>query len=92
MAHLPKDKEKLLIRIRRIRGLDDAIERALESEQACDGDLQLMAACRSELNSLRAEGMEGHVGFHVVSLGNGKNSPQAQAAEESIGIVRSHSK
>jgi DNA-binding FrmR family transcriptional regulator len=92
MAHPTKDKEKPLIRVRRIRGLVDPIERALESEQACAGSLQLMAACRRELNCLMAEETEGHVGFHVVSLGNDKNSPQAQAAEESIDIIRAYLK
>jgi hypothetical protein len=39
-----------------------------------------------------AEETEGHVGFHVVFLGNDKNSPQAQAAEESIDIIRAYLK
>ena len=59
MAHTTKDKEKLLTRVRRIRGQVDAIERALESEQECAGVLQLMAACRGALNGLMAEVMEG---------------------------------
>ena len=67
MAHTSKDKEKLLTRVRRIRGQVDAIERALDSEQECAGVLQLMAACRGALNGLMAEVMEGHVRFHVLS-------------------------
>ena len=92
MAHTTKDKEKLLTRVRRIRGQVDAIERALESEQGCAGVLQLMAACRGALNGLMAEVMEGHVRFHVLSPNNDRNSPQAQAAEELIDVVHAYLK
>jgi FrmR/RcnR family transcriptional regulator, repressor of frmRAB operon len=92
MAHTSRDKEKLLVRVRRIRGQVEAIERALESEQECAGVLQLMAACRGALNGLMAEIMEGHIRFHVLSTDNGKNSPQVQAAEELIDIIRAYLK
>lgn len=92
MAHTTKEKAKLLVRVRRIRGQVEAIERALESEQECASVLQLMAACRGALNGLMAEVMEGHVRFHVLSPGNGKNSPQLQAAEELIYVVRAYLK
>jgi DNA-binding FrmR family transcriptional regulator len=90
MAHTVKSKEKLLTRVRRIRGQVDAIERALESEQECAGVLQLMAACRGALNGLMAEVMEGHIKFHVLSPESDKGSPQAQAAEELIDVVRAY--
>ncbi|HEY1469194.1 MAG TPA: metal/formaldehyde-sensitive transcriptional repressor [Candidatus Acidoferrum sp.] len=90
MAHTTKNKEKLLVRVRRIRGQVDAIERALDSEEECSGVLQLMAACRGALNSLMAEVMEGHVRFHVLSAKQRKNSSQALAAEELIAIVRAY--
>jgi FrmR/RcnR family transcriptional regulator, repressor of frmRAB operon len=54
MAHIKKEKDKLLVRVRRIRGQVDAIERALESEGECASVLQLMAACRGALNGLMA--------------------------------------
>jgi len=92
MAHTTKDKEKLLTRVRRIRGQVDAIERALDSEQECVGILQLMAACRGALNGLMAEVMEGHIRFHVLSPNSGKNSHQIEAAEELIDVVRTYLK
>jgi hypothetical protein len=36
--------------------------------------------------------MEGHVRFHVLSPDKGKDSPQGQAAEELIEIVRAYLK
>ena len=92
MAHTAKDKVKLLTRVRRIRGQVDAIERALDSEQECAGVLQLMAACRGALNGLMAEVMEGHIRFHVLAPNKGKNSPQMEAAEELIDVVRTYLK
>lgn len=92
MAHTTTDKEKLLTRVRRIRGQVEAIERALESEQECASVLQLMAACRGALNGLMAEVMEGHVRFHVLSPDGSKNSTQVKAAEELIDIVRAYLK
>jgi DNA-binding FrmR family transcriptional regulator len=92
MAHTTKNKDKLLTRVRRIRGQVDAIERALESEQECTGVLQLMAACRGALNGLMAEVMEGHVRFHVLSPNSGKNSPQTEAAEELMDVIRAYLK
>ena len=92
MAHTTKDKKKLLSRVRRIRGQVEAIERAIDGEQECFSILQLMAACRGALNGLMAEVMEGHVRFHVLSPTQGKNSPQGQAAEELIEVVRTYLK
>jgi FrmR/RcnR family transcriptional regulator, repressor of frmRAB operon len=92
MAHTTKDKAKLLSRVRRIRGQVEAIERALDGDQECSSVLQLVAACRGALNGLMAEVMEGHVRFHVLNPRSGRNSPQVEAAEELIDIVRSYLK
>lgn len=92
MAHTSKDKKKLLTRVRRIRGQVEAIERALDSEQECGDVLQLMAACRGALNGLMAEVVVGHILFHVLAPDNGKNSPQREAAEELIDVVRAYLK
>ena len=92
MAHTQRDKDKLLTRVRRIRGQVDAIERALDSEEECAGVLQLMAACRGALNGLMAEVMEGQVRFHVLSPDREKVSPETQAAEELIDVIRAYLK
>jgi DNA-binding FrmR family transcriptional regulator len=51
-----------------------------------------MAACRGALNGLMAEVMEGHIRFHVLSPDSAKTSPQAEAAEELIDVVRAYLK
>jgi DNA-binding FrmR family transcriptional regulator len=94
MAHITKDKEKLLARVRRIRGQVEAIERTLgeEPEHDCSDVLQLVAACRGALNGLMAELVEGHIRYHVLDPKRDGNSMQAAAAEELIGVVRTYLK
>jgi FrmR/RcnR family transcriptional regulator, repressor of frmRAB operon len=92
MAHITKDKENLLVRVRRIRGQVEALERALAGERECSDVLQLVAACRGALNGLMAELVEGHVRYHVLDSKKGVDSSQAQAAEELIEVVRTYLK
>ncbi|HXP82103.1 MAG TPA: metal/formaldehyde-sensitive transcriptional repressor [Verrucomicrobiae bacterium] len=92
MAHTTKDKDKLLARVRRIRGQLEAIERGLESEEECASVLQLMASARGALNGLMAEVMEGHIRFHVLAPDGAKNQAQAEAAEELVDVIRAYLK
>jgi DNA-binding FrmR family transcriptional regulator len=92
LSHTSKDKEKLLVRVRRIRGQVEAIERALDQEHDCADLLQLVAACRGALNGLMAELVEGHIWFHVLHANGRKDTPQAAAAEDLIDIVRTYLK
>ncbi len=92
MAHTSKDKKKLVSRVRRIRGQIEALERAIESENGCAEILQLVAACRGALNGLMSELIEGHILFHVLPPGQRRDSPEAEAAEEVVGVVRAYLK
>jgi DNA-binding FrmR family transcriptional regulator len=92
MAHTVKDKQKLLHRIRRIRGQVIAIERALEQEKDCSTVLLTLAACRGAINSLMAQLLEGHVRFHVLDPDRKPGAEQAEAAQELITIIKSYLK
>lgn len=92
MAHTIRDKQKLLMRVRRIRGQVDALEKLLEAEADCSKTLHLTVACRGAINSLMAEILEGHIRFHVVNPDEKPNSEQAQAAQDVIDVVRSYLK
>ncbi|MGA8073331.1 MAG: metal/formaldehyde-sensitive transcriptional repressor [Candidatus Acidiferrales bacterium] len=92
MAHTTKDKDKLLARVRRIRGQIEAIERGLESEEECASVLQMMASARGALNGLMAEVMEGHIRFHVLAPDGAKNRAQAEAAEELVEVINAYLK
>ena len=92
MAHTLREKDKLTLRVRRIRGQIDAIERALEQEKDCGDVLQLITAARGAMNGLMAELLEDHVRFHVLDPARKTSSGQAIAADELIDIIRSYLK
>jgi DNA-binding FrmR family transcriptional regulator len=91
MSHTIKDKEKLVLRAKRVQGQVEALARALDEERDCSDVLQLMSAARGAMNSLMAELLEGHIRNHV--LNEKKSNPgQASAAKEVIDMVRSYLK
>jgi FrmR/RcnR family transcriptional regulator, repressor of frmRAB operon len=92
MAHTIKEKEKLILRIRRIRGQVEAVERALTDEQNCSDVLRLISAARGAMNGLMAELLEDHVRFHVLDPKRRPTSEQATAADELVDIVKAYLK
>lgn len=61
MPHSPADKKKALLRVRRIRGQAEALERALETGADCAPVLQQLAAIRGAVNGLMSEVLEAHI-------------------------------
>jgi DNA-binding FrmR family transcriptional regulator len=92
MAHTIRDQEKLILRVRRIRGQIEAVERALGTEQECSDVLQLITAARGALNGLMAEVVEDHVRFHVIDPRQKPSSEQKLAADELVDIIRAYLK
>ncbi|MGO9650607.1 MAG: metal/formaldehyde-sensitive transcriptional repressor [Terriglobales bacterium] len=91
MPHTAREKEKQVLRVRRIRGQIEALERALTSEEVeCSDVLQLITAARGALNGLMAELVEDHVRFHVLDPKQKPTSEQALAADELVDIIRSY--
>lgn len=66
MAHISRDKNKLLARVRRIRGQTLALETALEDGTDCTAVLQQIAAIRGAVNGLMSAVIEGHLTDHLV--------------------------
>ena len=92
MAHTVRDKEKLRLRVRRIKGQVEAIERSLDQEQDCSDILQLISAARGAMNGLMAELLEDHIRFHLLDPDQKAHPEQALAADELVDIVRSYLK
>ena len=92
VSHITREKNKLLNRVRRIRGQIEAVERALEQEIGCADVLQLIAGARGAINGLMLEVMEDHIRMHVVGSGQEPETERAQGAEELIEVVRSYLK
>jgi FrmR/RcnR family transcriptional regulator, repressor of frmRAB operon len=89
MSHIIQNKQKVLARIRRVRGQVEALERAVGEEQDCSDILQLMSATRGAMNSLMSELLEGHIRNHVLGSRRAR-AERAEAAEEVIDMVKSY--
>jgi DNA-binding FrmR family transcriptional regulator len=90
MSHTQKEKQKLLNRVRRLRGQIDAIERALEEEAGCAAVVQQASACRGALDGLIAEIVEDHIREHVLDPTLPRDDARALAGEELVEIVHSY--
>ncbi len=90
--HTAREKDKLIARVRRIRGQIEAVERALMDEKGCYEVLQTVTAARGALNSLVAEMIEDHVRYHVLDPEETVPAKRARAADELVDIVRAYVK
>lgn len=90
MTHHLREKAKLLNRVRRVRGLVDAIERALDEEKGCPEVLHLIAAARGGINGLMGEVIEDHIREHVVEPTRAND--RIEGGEELIAAVQSYLK
>ena len=91
MAHTIHGKQKVLTRIRRIKGQADALEKALEQEVECIAILQQIAAIRGAANGLMSEVLENHIRAH---LGDDNLTPEQRQIEieQVVGILKSYLK
>jgi DNA-binding FrmR family transcriptional regulator len=90
MSHIEKEKQKLVARIRRIRGQVDSIERSLSSGDDCADVLMLLANVRGGINSLMAEVLEDHIRLHMLT--EKSEHPPTELAEDLIDLVRAYLK
>ena len=67
MTHTDRDKQKLVARIRRIRGQVDAIERSLSTGDDCADVLMLLANVRGGINSLMGGGAGRPYPYHMMT-------------------------
>jgi DNA-binding FrmR family transcriptional regulator len=90
MTHTVRDRQKLLVRVRRIRGQVEAIERSLEGEAGCEQVMHLIAGARGAMAGLMAEVVEDHVRTHLVDADTHPGALNAEAAEQLLDVVRTY--
>jgi DNA-binding FrmR family transcriptional regulator len=90
VAHIANEKNKLLNRLKRIRGQIDAIERAVGADQECARVLQQATACRGAMDGFIAEVIEDHIREHRVDPALPRDDPKVQAAEALVEIVHAY--
>ena len=92
MTHTIREKQKLLARVRRIRGQVEGIERALDDESGCDQVMHLIAGVRGAVAGLMAEVVEDHVRTHLVDAEKYPEALNAEAAQQLLAVVRTYLK
>jgi DNA-binding FrmR family transcriptional regulator len=88
MSHTVRDKEKLLARVRRLKGQMEAVERGLEEEKPCGEILQLLASVRGALSGLTGEIMHDHLHEHVVHAES--DAEREKAADELAQVLKTY--
>jgi len=91
-GHVAQEKEKLLLRLRRLRGQIEALERAVNADEECAGVLRQSTSCRGALDGFIAEVIEDHIREHMIDPKAGRDDPRMLAAEELVDIVHQYLK
>lgn len=81
MAHVSRNKKKLLARVRRIEGQVVALGKALGADTDCVDVLVQIAAVRGAVHGLMMEVLNDHLDAHVVA------EPDAQLRAREMEIV-----
>jgi DNA-binding FrmR family transcriptional regulator len=90
--HTVREKQRLLGRVRRIRGQVEAIERALESGAGCETVMHQIAGVRGAMAGLMAEVIDDHIQGHLVDAERHPGALNVTAAEELMAVIRTYLK
>ncbi|NTA84708.1 metal/formaldehyde-sensitive transcriptional repressor [Agrobacterium tumefaciens] len=91
MSHTIREKQKLINRVRRIRGQMEGVERMLEEEKGCVEVMQTIAGARGAINGLMGEVIEDHIRMHLAAEGLSQKDREEGAAEL-IDVIRAYLK
>lgn len=90
MAHTLSNKQKLLNRVRRLRGQIDAVERAILTDASCGTVMRQVTTVKGAITSLMAEVVNEHIRGHMVDQGRTPSPSEAEAADELIAVLRTY--
>lgn len=92
MTHVITNKKKLILRVRRIRGQVEGVERALDSDEDCVKIIQAISSIRGALTGLMGEVLESHIAEHVVDRKSKPNPEQIKGVKELLKIIKTYVK
>ena len=90
--HTIRDKERLIARVRRIRGQVEGLERALVSKAGCESVMHQIAGIRGALAGLMGEVVEDHIHTHLVDPEKHPGALDAKAADDLMSVFRTYLK
>jgi DNA-binding FrmR family transcriptional regulator len=79
--HTIQHKQKLVARVRRVRGQIEAVERALVEERGCEEVVRTIAAARGAIDALAAEVLCEHLEEHLAAPRIASGARTAAASE-----------
>ncbi len=86
MAHIRENQKKIILRIRKIKGQLEAVEKELENEsQDCFKTLQTLTASRGAMNSLIKLLLEEHIKEHIMT---NPQSPSSKRDKEALSLIQ----
>jgi len=88
--HTLREQNKLINRVRRLRGQVDAVERALAANASCSEIIQRVTAARGAIDGLMAQLLEEHVREYLLPEKPMTDDARQRGAEELIGIIHSY--
>ncbi|MFT3963503.1 metal/formaldehyde-sensitive transcriptional repressor [Propionivibrio sp.] len=91
MPHTVKGKTQLLVRVRRIKGQTEALEKSLDQGSECSAVLQQIAAIRGAVNGLMLEVLEGHLRDHLAEPAL-PDAQRQEDLEQVVSVLRSYLK
>lgn len=89
MTHSVGDRQKLLNRVRRLRGQVEAIERALVADAPCGEIMRQVTTVKGAVAGLMGELVFDHVRSHMVDATRSPSPTETRAAEDLIAVLRS---
>jgi DNA-binding FrmR family transcriptional regulator len=89
MSHVAAEKQKLLNRLKRIRGRSTRWSGPWTAKWNARV-LQQATACRGALEGFIAEVIEDHIREHMIDPQLPAGDPRAQAAEELVAIIKAY--
>ena len=92
LMHTVHHRDKLLARVRRLKGQVEAIERALEGDASCGSVLHQIAGARGAMAGLMAEVVEDHIVSHLIDPIVYPGALDREATEELLEVVRAYLK
>ncbi|SAI28153.1 Transcriptional repressor frmR [Bordetella ansorpii] len=84
MPYSAEDKRRTIVRLRRIKGQTEALERAVEEGVDCSALLQQIAALRGAANGLMAEILQTHLMELFGSTGEARRSREPSDSDAEI--------
>jgi len=88
MSHLSQDNDRLLARIRRLKGQVEAVERAAQDGRDCGDILHLVASIRGATQGLMQALIEDHLHHHIAH--ENETEARHKGAEELAAALRSY--